>query len=67
MTLSALNKKIKALPPEKRKEVELFIENISGEPTIVKSKKREFGFFKGKIKLAKDFDVTPADFKSYLG
>lgn len=67
MTLAALNKKIKSLSPEKRKAVELFIENITGEPGSLKEKQREFGFFKGKIKMAEDFDATPPEFKNYLG
>jgi hypothetical protein len=67
MTLAALNKKIKSLSPEKRKAVELFIENIAGEPGHLKAKQREFGFFKGKIKMAEDFDATPSEFKNYLG
>ena len=67
MTLAALNKKIKSLSPEKRKAVELFIENITVEPDSLKAKQREFGFFKGKIKMAEDFDATPSEFKNYLG
>jgi hypothetical protein len=66
MTLAALNKKIKSLTPELRKELEHFIENLAEEPAAVKAKKREFGFFKGKIKMAKDFDSTPSEFKNYL-
>ena len=66
MTLASINKKIKALPPEKRKELELLIENLSGEPARHPMRKREYGFFKGKIKLAIDFDATPPGFQNYL-
>lgn len=58
-----LLEKIKSLPSEIRKELELFIDKLN---EASKSKKRPFGIFRGKIKMSDDFNETPEDFKEYL-
>ncbi len=63
-----LIKKIETLPFIEKKEVEDFVDFLlfkNRNKKVSDSKKREFGIFKGKVKISKDFDEPISDFKSY--
>ena len=57
MTNTSLKMEINSLPKELRDEVADFVAKLKKKSTTKsKLKAREFGFAKGKIELAKDFD-----------
>jgi hypothetical protein len=67
MTTGTLNFDINSLPKHLRKEVADFIDYLKQKNLRSdKPKKREFGFAKGKIKLASDFDKPLDEFKDYM-
>jgi hypothetical protein len=60
--------KIESLPSELRKEVEAFIDGLlkrkrKGAP---QRKQIPFGKFKGKVRVADDFDAPLDDLKDYM-
>ena len=64
--MAALQKKISALSPEKRRKLEEFIDSLNDSSTIPSTlKEREFGYAKGKIKLSTDFDDELDVFRNY--
>ena len=67
MTTTGLQIEINNLPFEQRKEVEKFVESlkIKIKPESTR-KNREFGYFKGQIKLSDDFDAPLEDFSEYM-
>lgn len=67
MTTGTLNFDINSLPKPLRKEVADFIAYLKYKNfKLDKPKKREFGYAKGKIKLAPDFDQPLDEFKDYM-
>lgn len=56
---------IDALPKSLQAEVVDFVEFLKTK-SKTKRKTREFGFAKGKIKLAADFDAPLKEFKEYM-
>ncbi|MBC7694120.1 MAG: DUF2281 domain-containing protein [Burkholderiales bacterium] len=67
MTTTALQIEINSLPINLRQEVADFVEFLKTKKVInSKLKKREFGYAKGKIELAKDFDKPLDMFKDYI-
>ena len=68
MSSADLFLKINSLPAEMRKEVEAFIESLMkrGKQDETKDKPIPFGKFKGKIRMADDFDAPLDDFKEYM-
>ena len=59
--------KIDALPESLKIEVELFVDFLSTKSQRKASiKSRKFGFAKGKMKMAKDFDAPLEMFKEYM-
>jgi hypothetical protein len=67
MTNTSLKIDINSLPKSLRDEVADFVEFLK-KKTKTKSnlKTREFGFAKGKIKLASDFDEPLDEFNNYI-
>lgn len=66
MSDTSLKWEINSLPKELRDEVANFVDFLKSKSTKkTKLKEREFGFAKGKIKLAKDFDEPLDVFKQY--
>jgi hypothetical protein len=67
MTTTGLKLEINNLSFQQRKEVEKFIDGLR-KKTIwnPEEREREFGYFKGKIKLADDFDSPLEDFSAYM-
>ena len=67
---SSLKYEIDSLPKALRDQVMDFIaflvEKNKSPKDKPKSKKRQFGALKGKIKLAPDFDEPLEDFKDYM-
>ncbi|GAB4016684.1 type II toxin-antitoxin system VapB family antitoxin [Spirosoma koreense] len=67
MSTTALLSEITALPPELRQEVEDFVAFLrtkkQSDKTLVE---REFGYAKGKVRLASDFDAPLDDFNEYM-
>lgn len=68
MSTADLFVKIESLPTELRKEVESFIDAL-----LKRRKKKDpprkpipFGKFKGRIRMADDFDAPLDDFKDYM-
>jgi len=58
---------INSLPKELRDEVADFVAKLKKKSaTKSKLKVREFGFAKGKIELAKDFEKLINEFKEYI-
>jgi hypothetical protein len=53
-----------SLPESLKKEAEDFVFSLSEK--IKRKKERQFGVFKGKIKMASDFDEPLDDFKEYM-
>lgn len=70
MTATQLLSKINTLPPEKRKEVEDFIDflnqKLQKETSEKPLKKRQFGCAKGMFTMSDDFDEPLDDFKDYM-
>ena len=67
MTDTTLKLEINSLPKEMRAEVADFVEFLKTKSkSKPKLKAREFGFAKGKIKLAPDFDEPLDEFKEYI-
>ncbi|MGB4848247.1 MAG: DUF2281 domain-containing protein [Saprospiraceae bacterium] len=67
MTNTSLKLEIDSLPKELRDEVADFIvmlkKRVKKSPKL---KAREFGYAKGKIELAKDFDKPLDEMKEYM-
>lgn len=67
MTAFSLLHEITTLPPELQQEVEDFVaflkQKKATQPALGK---REFGFAKGKVKIAPDFDAPLEDFNEYM-
>lgn len=67
MSTAALLTEITALPPELRREVEDFVAFLHTKKERSKPiTEREFGYAKGKVRLAEDFDAPLDDFKDYM-
>jgi hypothetical protein len=67
MTTTALQIEINSLPINLRQEVADFVEFLKTKKMVhPKLKSREFGYAKGKIKLAKDFDEPLKMFADYM-
>lgn len=60
-----LYKTINSLPEDLKEEVKLFIENLIYKKNQKSKKTREFGAFKGKIRMANDFDDELNEFSEY--
>ena len=59
MSTTALLTEINALPPSLRREVEHFVAFLRTKETHEQPlKEREFGYAKGKVWLADDFDAS---------
>jgi hypothetical protein len=65
--------KVKQLPVDKQKEVEDFVDYLlykyvgdDHQESIAEKRKKNFGWAKGKIWMADDFNETPEDFKDYI-
>ena len=66
MDTDQLYEKINSLPSDVRSEVDDFIDFLMNKKTVKRKKKKpEFGFAKGKIHIADDFDEPLDDFKDY--
>lgn len=66
MTNTSLKMEINSLPKELRDEVAGFVAKLKKKArSKPKLTAREFGFGKGKIELAKDFDQPLESFKDY--
>lgn len=70
MSIDVLEK-VKQLPFDKQKEVEDFVDYLlykyvldNNEESIAENRKKNFGWAKGKIWMADDFNETPEDFKN---
>ena len=61
---------IKSLPQSMQEEVKDFVgylkSKLANKKTFETESKREFGAFKGKIKMSEDFDEPLEDFKEYM-
>lgn len=67
MSTAALLSEITALPPELRQEVEDFVAFLRTKKHRTQAfKEREFGYAKGSVTLAEDFDAPLDDFKEYM-
>ena len=67
MEESTLRKHIFSLPPELRSEVYDFIDFIKMKHLKQKPMtQREFGYAKGKVKIAPDFDAPLDEFIEYM-
>lgn len=67
MSTADLFVKINSLPAELRKELEAFIDQLMKRGKKAPGKKqRPIGMFKGKIRMADDFDAPLDDFKGYM-
>lgn len=68
MSTADLFVKIESLPAGLRKEAEAFIDALMsrGPKKKTESKPIPFGKFKGKIRIADDFDAPLDDLKDYL-
>ncbi|MCX6353092.1 MAG: DUF2281 domain-containing protein [Bacteroidetes bacterium] len=67
MTNTSLKIEINSLPKNLRQEVADFVAFLKTKAgTKSKLKTREFGFAKGKIKLADDFDAPLDEFSNYM-
>lgn len=67
MSSADLFVKIESLPSELRKEVEAFIDGLLRQKQKGQSQRKAipFGKFKGKLRIAADFDAPFDDFKEY--
>jgi hypothetical protein len=67
MTNTSLKIEINSLPKELRDEVAKFVASLKQKSKVITPlKAREFGFAKGKIELAKDFDAPIDEMKDYM-
>ena len=67
MTNTTLKFEINSLPKSLRDEVAAFIRDLKKRSKGTKQvKNREFGYFKGKVKLSSDFDTPLDEFKEYI-
>ena len=67
MTNTALKIEINTLPKNLRQEVADFVAFLKSKSKVKSQlKEREFGYFKGKIKLSTDFDEPLDEFKNYM-
>jgi hypothetical protein len=67
MTNTSLKIEINSLPKSLRDEVADFVEFLKQKSkTKSNLKAREFGYAKGKIKLADDFDEPLDEFNNYM-
>ncbi len=68
MSSADLFVKIESLPAELRKEAEAFIDALlkRGKKKKPDGKPIPFGKFKGKIRIADDFDAPLDDLKDYM-
>lgn len=66
MTTTKLQIEINSLPIQMRKQVEDFVEFLKTKKESDPIKTREFGYAKGKISLAEDFDEPLDLFKEYM-
>ena len=67
MTTTALQIEINTLPINLRQEVADFVEFLKTKKMVQPNLKfREFGYAKGKIKLARDFDEPLKMFEDYM-
>jgi len=67
MTSTSLQIEINSLPYHLRQEVANFVASLKTKnQKQTKLKAREFGYAKGKIKLADDFDAPLNDFADYM-
>ncbi|MCO5274146.1 MAG: DUF2281 domain-containing protein [Flavobacteriales bacterium] len=68
MSTADLFLKIESLPAELRKEAEAFIDALlkRGPKKKPDRKPIPFGKFKGKIRIADDFDAPLVDLKDYM-
>ena len=67
MTTTALQIEINTLPINLRQEVADFVEFLKTKKMVQPNlKSREFGYAKGKIKLARDFDEPLKMFEDYM-
>jgi len=67
--------KLQKLPPEKRQEVEDFLDYLLDKyvtkddvdmETIAEQRRKNAGRLRGQIWMADDFNETPDDFKDYM-
>lgn len=67
MTNTSLHIEINSLPKSLRDEVADFVASLKEKQVNNKKKlkRREFGFAKGKITIAKDFDQPLDEFNAY--
>jgi len=66
MSTTALLTEITALPPALRTEVEHFVAFLRTKELAGKSlPEREYGYARGKVWLADDFDAPLSDFDEY--
>ena len=66
MSTTALLTEITALPPTLRREVEHFVAFLRTKQSQDQLlREREFGYAKGKVWLADDFDAPLSDFDEY--
>ncbi len=67
MNAQTLLTEISTLPKALREEVSEYVALLKKKAKAnAKLKSREFGFAKGKIKLAPDFDEPLEEFKNYM-
>ncbi len=67
MTKTPLKSEIDSLPLEMRNQVADFVEFLKQKSNSkTRLKARQFGFAKGKIKLADDFDEPLREFRNYI-
>ncbi len=65
MSTTHLLTKIQALPPDLRRETEHFVEFLRTKQRSQNAGEREFGYAKGKVWMAPDFDAPLDDFADY--
>ena len=66
MTTSTLQLEINTLPLDFKKKVIEYVSRLKAQAKAkTRLKVREFGYAKGMVKLAVDFDAPLADFKEY--
>ena len=67
MTNTSLKIEINSLPKALRDEVAHFVEFLKKKSKMKSDiKEREFGYAKGKIELAKNFDEPLEEFNNYM-
>lgn len=65
MSTTHLLTEIQALSPDLRREVEHFVEFLRTKQRSQTTGEREFGYAKGKVWMAPDFDAPLDDFADY--